>query len=126
MYFAPFRIFSVKLFLFAFYLRDLKRIMYWAFRLISELNFPFGNAFWSIRVTLALRWQTWVKSFDTMALSVAWSMRSSRLEYDRICYQYLQDYHCTRVDLAQIEYIFQVFSAYQSNIVATDRKTSWL
>ena len=28
-------------------------------------------------------------------------------------------------DLAQSEYIFQVSSAYQSNIVATDHKTNW-
>ena len=56
----------------------LKRIMYWAFRLISVLYFPFGNAFWSIRITLALRWRPWVKSFDTMVLSFAWSIRSSK------------------------------------------------
>ena len=36
------------------------------------------NAFWITRITLALRWRPWVKSFDTMPLSFAWSMRSSK------------------------------------------------
>ena len=38
-----------------------KRAMYWAFRLVSVLNFPFGNIFCSSSITPAFRYRPWGK-----------------------------------------------------------------